>query len=96
MVITALDHVPQCYTSADGLVIAGLLRRCLRSGEVTLSLAGVDDVPSSFVNSAIVSLLDEFSASEIRQRLSIVDSNRQINDMIRRCMGTATRTLELA
>jgi hypothetical protein len=91
MVIAALDHVPQCYTSADGLVIAGLLRRCIRAGGTTLSFAGVDDVPSSFVNSAIVSLRDEFSDAEIRQRLAIVDSNRQINDMIRRCMSSAAR-----
>ncbi|WP_010162586.1 STAS-like domain-containing protein [Sphingomonas sp. PAMC 26617] len=96
MVIAALDHVPQCYTSADGLVIAGTIRRCLRQGGATLSFFGVDDVPSSFVNSAIVSLLDEFSSDEIRKRLSIVDSNRQINDMIRRCMMNAARAPEYA
>lgn len=96
MVIAALDHVPQCYTSADGLVIAGLLRRCLRSGHVKLSLAGVDDVPSSFVNSAIVSLLNEFSAEDLRRKLSIVDSNRQINEMIRRCMNSAAKAPEYA
>lgn len=96
MVIAALDHVPQCYTSADGLVIAGVLRRCLREGGTKLSFAGVDDVPSSFVNSAIVSLLDEFSAEVLRQRLSIVDSNRQINEMVRRCMNNAARVPEFA
>jgi hypothetical protein len=96
MVIVALDHVPHCYTSADGLVIAGAVRRCLRRGETTLSFSGVDDVPSSFVNSAIVSLLDEFSSDEIRKRLSIVNSNRQINDMIRRCMMNAAKAPEYA
>ncbi|MFD1789687.1 STAS-like domain-containing protein [Sphingomonas floccifaciens] len=96
MVITALDHVPQCYTSADGLIIGSILRRSLRSGRTTLSFAGVDDVPSSFVNSAIVSLLDEFSAARIRSDLSIVDSNRQINEMIRRCMNSAVRVPEFA
>lgn len=85
MVINALDHVPHCYTSQDGEVIANQIRNGLSNGgNVVLSFAGVTDVPSSFVNAAIVALLDDFSAAYIRSHLSIVDSTQQINDMIRR------------
>ena len=84
MVIRTLDHVRHCYTYDDGLVIAGLLRSALCDRETAfLSFAGVDDVPSSFVNGAFVSLLDEFSARDIKTYIRIVDSTRQINSMVR-------------
>ena len=89
MVIRALDHVPHCYTAEDGDVIGELLRTSLRKGErVTLSLDGVTDAPSSFINTAIVALLDDSNAAFIKEHLSIVNSTRQINDLIRRRFKT--------
>lgn len=85
MVINALDHVAACYTWEDGRVIAGLIRSAFRRSEaVILSMSGVDDVPSSFVNAAFVELLDDYSHAHIRKNLRIIDSTPQINRMIRR------------
>jgi STAS-like domain of unknown function (DUF4325) len=85
MVINVLELVPHCYSWADGEVVGHALAEALRSNEkVTISFAGVEDVPSSFVNAAFVSLLPEFGYDRIRDSLSVVRSNRQINDMIRR------------
>ena len=90
MVIVALDHVPHCYSSADGTVIANLIRRELDQGRpVTLSFEGVSDVPSSFVNAAIVSLLDRYGATSLRKNLSMVDASAQTARMIRRCLHGA-------
>ena len=95
MVIMALDHVPHCYTAQDGLVIASLIRAGWDRGEkVVLSLAGVTDAPSSFVNGAFVSLLDTHSFDAIRRDLRIIDSTRQINDLIlHRMQQEAARTV---
>ena len=85
MVINVLDHVPHCYTSQDGEVIASLIRDEFTQGKkVIVSFNGVGDVPSSFVNAAFTSLLDKYGFAFIKKHLSIVDSTWQINDMIRR------------
>jgi STAS-like domain of unknown function (DUF4325) len=90
MVIVALDHVPHCYSSDDGTKIANLIRREFDAGRtVTLSFHGVSDVPSSFVNAAIVSLLDRYGAAYLRQNLSMVDASSQTARMIRRCLHGA-------
>lgn len=93
MVINVLDHVPHCHTWSDGDVIGNLLRRALRRGErAVVSFHGVADVPSSFVNAAFISLLDSFDQDFIKAHLSVVDSTRQINSMIRqRFQSEATR-----
>ena len=97
MVIVALDHVAHCYSSADGAVIAKLLRRQLDAGRrVTLSFHGVSDVPSSFVNAAIVSLLDRYGADSLRKNLTMVDASAQTAAMIRRCLHGAMEQLQAA
>ena len=84
MVLNVRDIVPHCHTWQDGERIADLIRCAFRRGEtVTVSFAGVDSVPSSFVNGAFVSLLDTYTFDHIRANLRVVDSTRQINSMIR-------------
>jgi len=94
MVVRALDHVTRCYSTADGGVIARELRNAFsRSDRVTLSFAGVSDVPSSFVNSSLVVLLQDYSPFDLKRRLSITDATPQIADMIRRCIANGERSL---
>ncbi|WP_417219142.1 STAS-like domain-containing protein [Achromobacter spanius] len=82
--IRVLEHVAQCYNSADGLVIHDVVLRALQGSEaVTVSFSGVDSVPSSFVNTALISLLQDVPFSTIKGRLKFVDTNSQINEMIR-------------
>jgi STAS-like domain of unknown function (DUF4325) len=84
MVITALDHVRQCSTYSDGQIIYNLLLPPIKRGEdVTLSFNGVTALPSAFVNSAIVRLVEEVPVEQIKAHLRLVDSTRQINELIR-------------
>jgi len=84
MVIRLLDHVEHCSSYAEGEVIFNLLAPAIKNGEdVTLSFDGVAAVPSAFVNGALVRLAEETSISAIQKHLKIVDSPRQINDLVR-------------
>jgi len=85
MVINILDLVPHCYTWADGEIVGRAIQQALADKEkVVVSFTGVEDVPTSFVNAAFVRLLDDFSYEDIRSNLSVVNSTRQINEMIKR------------
>ena len=84
MVIRALDHVKHCYTQDDGFVIFNLVYPRLKEGKpVEISFDGVTTVPSSFVNTAFIRLLDEFTFEAIKENLSFSKSTKQINEMIK-------------
>ena len=92
MVIRALDIVARCDTAEDGRAVGNSLREQLAHGTlVEFSFDGVFDVPSSFVNTAIVPLFIEFGSDFVRSHLKITDATRQIADMIRRCVANGTR-----
>ena len=92
MVIRALDLVERCDTAADGWIVHQILKEQLSSGQsVSLSFDGVYDVPSSFVNTSIVSLLSDFSEADIKSNLVITNATRQIADMVRRCLANGVR-----
>lgn len=84
MVIVILDHIPHCYSNADGDVIHDLIVKGFsQSEEIVLSFQGVDGVSSSFVNSALIRLLDDYEYNDIKARLKIINSTKQINQMIK-------------
>jgi STAS-like domain of unknown function (DUF4325) len=84
MVIRILDHVAHCSTYADGDAIYQIIKPSFVKGEdVTLSFDGVDAVPSSFINASVVRLIESVSLDEIKAHLRVVDSTKQINDLIR-------------
>lgn len=84
MVIRTLDYVKQCYTQEDGKKIYAVVLPYLEKKiKVELSFDGVEFVPSSFVNTALIALLDKVPFQTIRDCLSFVDTTKQINDMIR-------------
>lgn len=84
MVIRIADHTRTHSTYADGEVIYRLLESELRAGrKVTLSFLGIKSVPSAFINAALIKLLEEFDFKFIQTNLSIIDSTRQINNLIK-------------
>ncbi|ADU36953.1 STAS-like domain-containing protein [Variovorax paradoxus] len=88
MVIRLLDHLQHCSTYDDGQIIFEMIAPKVEAGEdVVLSFDGVSAVPSAFVNAALLRLVERVSIDEVRRHLSIVDSTRQINDMIRSRFG---------
>lgn len=82
--IRVLDHVERCYNANDGQIIHDVIEQQLHhSDSVTLSFDGVDSVPSSFVNVALISFLDKYEFDEIKRKLRFVKTSSQINEMIR-------------
>tara|TARA_R110000782_G_scaffold152545_3_gene245126 strand:- start:1076 stop:1375 length:300 start_codon:yes stop_codon:yes gene_type:complete len=84
MVIYVLDIVDQCVTYEDGVRVQSCIVNILsQGGDATVSFAGVNAVPSSFVKGAFVDLLNRYSIGFIRTHLRVTDSTRQINAMIK-------------
>jgi len=82
--LKVLDHVERCYSNEDGAVIYALVSEKLRSKEkVVISFQGVEWVTSSFVNTALVDLLEEYDFPYIRKQLDFIDTTNKINDMIK-------------
>lgn len=82
--IRVLNVVPRAFNNEDGRAVNDAIRAALNSDEIVdVSFDGVDSVPSSFVNTALISLLRDISFNEIRRRLRFSNTNSQINDMIR-------------
>jgi hypothetical protein len=86
MVIKVLEVVSDCQSWVSGDTLHKALLSAFNAGdaEVLVSFEGVDDVPSAFVNAAFLPLLDSWDFETIRRRLRVVNSTRQINDMIKR------------
>lgn len=84
MVIRILDHVEHASTYDDGEVIFNLLAPSIQRGEdITISFEGVSAVPSAFINASLVRLAEVVSVQEVRKHLRIVQSTRQINELVR-------------
>lgn len=84
MVIRVSKLVQGCDTNDDGVIVNRAIVVGLKSPHmVTLDFSGIHNATSSFVNSAFVALLQDFSLAEIRTRLKIVGANRQIASLIR-------------
>jgi hypothetical protein len=63
---------------------------------VTLSFSGLKTASTSFVNTAFVPLLDVMPFDEIKRRLKIIDSTRQINHMIKWRLEAASNIVSAA
>ena len=72
-------------TATQGQIVHGHIMKALQRDDIAIvSFKDVDTATSSFVNAAFVPLLRSFSFNEIKRRVRIIDSTRQINDMIKR------------
>lgn len=92
MVIRVLDLVRHCHTWQDGdRVYRAIVPHLDAGGKVTLSFDGVSDVPSSFVNGALLRLVERYGYDFLRAHLAITETNRQISGMIRRLLDKAGR-----
>jgi STAS-like domain of unknown function (DUF4325) len=78
------DHVTHASTYADGEVIFNLLKPAVLAGEVVeVSFAGIQAVPSAFVNAAFLRLLEIAPIERVRASLRFTDSTKFINELIR-------------
>lgn len=84
MVIRALDHVNQCYTQDDGQIVYQVILPHLKNNElVELSFDGVEVIPSSFINTALIALLEVLPFESIKKNLKFTNTTKQINEMIK-------------
>jgi hypothetical protein len=92
VVIRVLDYLDQCITHEDGMIICSLILPAMQRGEiVTISFDGVRGVPTSFVNAAFIELLKDIPFDIIKQKLIIKQSNRQINELIKKRFSFETQ-----
>ncbi len=90
--VRVIDHVKTSSTYEDGEVIYKLIESPLRAGQdVTLSFEGIKSVPSAFINSALVRLVEVLPLDAIKQHLKITNSTRQINALIKQRFGFAAQ-----
>jgi len=83
--IQVVDIVEQCSSYESGVTLHHVLSGKLRTGErIDLSFKGVSTVSTSFVNAALIELLEEFDFETIKSMLRFIDTNRIINDTIKR------------
>jgi STAS-like domain of unknown function (DUF4325) len=60
-----------------------LLERLDRPGQVIVDFDGLTTATSSFCNLAFVQLLARWKLADLKKRLRVVNSTRQINEMVR-------------
>ena len=82
--LEVLSIVPHCLNGEDGEKVYAVIRAALDSGEsVNISFEGVNSLPTSFVNAALLQLLSLYSMEEIKQRLFFSNTTKHINMTIR-------------
>ncbi len=95
--IRITDYSTDCYTNDDGDRVYPHILEALQSGErVTVSFEGVTTTNSSFLNTALVPLLDIFSFDELKKRLTFTNTNKFLNFIIKdrfekEAQGAATK-----
>ena len=97
MVVVVQSAVLSCDTGDQGRAVHEAVRIALSGGgNVTVDFSGVTNVTSSFVNAAFVALLCFMSFDDVRQRMKIVNANRQVAGMIRERMRIESKRLPAA
>jgi hypothetical protein len=80
-VVTGADNSCQGGDVFDRISIALSLSQ---SGAVEVSFNGLDTATLSFVNAAFLPLKELYSPAQMKARLRVVDSRREINDILTR------------
>jgi hypothetical protein len=84
MVIRAIEIIPSADTEIQGASLYALIHEELsKNHSLVVSFSGIETATSSFVNGCFVPLLSEYSFDEIKARIRIIESTRQINEMIK-------------
>lgn len=84
MVIQVRDLVVGADTADQGAVVYARLHVAMKSGKpFVVSFSRIQTATSSFVNAAFVRLLKDYSFGDIKKRMKVTESTRQINEMIR-------------
>jgi hypothetical protein len=88
--IDIIQIVQAAVTNDDGAAVFNVLIRELKDSDVILSFRGISTATSSFVNSSFVQLLDNYPLDTIKSKIKIIESSRQINEMIKKRINAET------
>lgn len=76
---------PDTMTFEDGeLLRAAILDILKETSSVTVSFEGISSASSSFINGSFVELLEFMSFEDIKRKVQVIKTNRQIADLIKR------------
>jgi STAS-like domain of unknown function (DUF4325) len=94
MVVRIRDITDSADTADQGAAVLTALSKALASneGQIVVSFDGIETATSSFVNSAFLPLLENYALHELKARVRVMDSTRQINDMIKTVLNRALLT----
>ncbi|KIL72505.1 STAS-like domain-containing protein [Bacillus badius] len=97
VIIKVIDQIGRCYSNTDGMMLKQLLLPELQQNKsVTVDFTDIGGTTSSFVNTAFIELLDHFDFAFIKAHLKFINSNSQINNMIKsRFLSEVERRQEL-
>lgn len=91
------EIVSHCATYDEGKVVFDIIKDILANGEkVSVSFEGMTSVSTSFVNAAFIELLGVMSFNDIKANLSFTETNRFINDTIKRRFAFEVQRLKQA
>lgn len=98
MVLIYVKHLVDSADTADqGAAVFPRLRDGFDAGEdVILSFDGITTATSSFVNTALIPLLKSVPLASLKKRMKIIQSTRQINDMVKSRLEREARLLQAA
>lgn len=81
--IIVKDFLNSHITNADGDKLRLEIIKHFKNGDpVAVSLKDIYGLNSSFINSAFIDLLEDYTFDYIKNNLNFVNTNRQINRMI--------------
>lgn len=84
MVIHIHNLIPGADTADQGTQLYPHLKAALDSDKsVVVDFDGVQTATSSFVKTAFVALLESFTLHDLKTKMRIINSTRQINQMIK-------------
>ncbi|PNY18711.1 STAS-like domain-containing protein [Streptococcus parauberis] len=84
VIIDVKKEIDFVNNNDSGLELNKTIKSFFDKGQrVIVSFNGITEVSSSFVNSAFIELLNDYSFSYIRENLGFKNSNKQINELIK-------------
>jgi STAS-like domain of unknown function (DUF4325) len=93
MVIRIANIVPEPSTYEDGEKVYALVLPALQRGEdVVLSFSGIGSVPSSFINAAVIRLIENVPFAVIKKHLKFIDTTKNINELIKSRFAFVTKS----
>ncbi|WP_420337527.1 STAS-like domain-containing protein [Roseibium sp.] len=84
MDIVVRNIVTHCDTNADGAAVKTALRPfLLKTDIVTVDFAGINNVTSSFINTAFIELIEEHGIKKFKDSVRVANATKQIADALK-------------